>query len=652
MIYRPTPVAIPHLTRVAGTLLGLIMLLVIRPYAGINQDSILYLGQAMLQRWPEIFAADLFFSHGSQGDYTLFPRLVAWTFGWTSTPKVFLWGGLAGLLLFAAAGWYCLRALLPERQRYWAWLGVLCLPTMYGMAGMFGYHEPFFTPRPVAEALCLLCIGLLARERWLPAIACLALATLFHPLQAIAAALIAWPWVVMRDRRWLHAAWSIIPLMALAIAGVSPFDGLFRTIDAAWLQDLRELTGQLFLTEWGQQGFMTLAFDALLLAYASCMLRDPFRTWSRAALVGLTLGIGANLILVDWLHLALPAGLQLWRVQWLAHWFAMAGFATLLYRDFHQQAAARALLLAMTGLLVWVIGGWTWLPFAVLYAAWPRLFAQGRQSRLVPLLAGLFALGLVGLLVNHAASEWMFFKVAHYRLDLYPLDRRMLAFPLLALGLPLLGTLAWRRAAPRLRGWLVVCVLCPLVALAAFRWDARPPLILAVEQNASQSDVFGLTLPQGAQVYWDTDTLLGTWLVLHRASYFNRAQMAGIVFNRDTAVDVRQRIDRILPLIRESLGCEDRSRSWQVRQDCRISDASLRRACAPGVPRGPDYLILPYAQRQPVLGTWTIADPATGQPAATYRLHSCKDVVKALGPEPGLSKGEQPMPIPGGAAGR
>jgi len=642
----------PHLTRFAGALLGVAFLLLTHRYAGINQDSILYLGQAMLQRWPEIFGDDLFFSHGSQGDYTLFPRLVAWTFGWASTPMVFLWGGLAGLLLFAAAGWYCLRALLPEQQRYWAWLGVLCLPTMYGMAGMFGYHEPFFTPRPVAEALCLLCIGLLARNRLIPAIACLALAALFHPLQAIAATLIAWPWLAMRDRRWLHAAWLAVPLTLLAIAGVSPFDGLFRTIDPTWLKSLRELTGQLFLSEWARESFTTLLFDALLLTYVWRTLHGPLPEWSGAALLGLTLGISANLILVDWLHLALPAGLQPWRVQWLAHWFAMAGFATLLYRDFHQQAAARALLLAMTGLLVWVIGGWTWLPFAVLYAAWPRLFAQGRHSRLVPLLAGLFALGLVGLLFNHAASEWMFFKVAHYRLDLYPLDRRMLAFPLLALGLPLLGTLAWRRAAPRLRGWLVACILCPLVALAAFRWDARPPLILAVEQNAFRSDVFGLSLPRDAQVYWDTDTLLGSWLVLHRASYFNRAQMAGIVFNRDTAVDVRQRIDRMLPLIRESLGCEDRSRSWQARQDCRISDASLRRACAPGQQRGPDYLILPYAQRQPVLGTWTIADPATGQPAATYRLHSCKDVMQALRPQPARREREQPMPIPGGAAGR
>ena len=32
---------------------------------------------------------------------------------------------------------------------------------------------------------------------------------------------------------------------------------------------------------------------------------------------------------VDWLHLELPTGLQLWRVHWLAHWMSMAALATL-----------------------------------------------------------------------------------------------------------------------------------------------------------------------------------------------------------------------------------------------------------------------------------------------------------------------------------
>ena len=43
-------------------------------------------------------------------------------------------------------------ALLPEGERYWAWLGVLVLPSFYGRAIIFSYAEPFLTPRPAIGA--------------------------------------------------------------------------------------------------------------------------------------------------------------------------------------------------------------------------------------------------------------------------------------------------------------------------------------------------------------------------------------------------------------------------------------------------------------------------------------------------------------------
>lgn len=51
---------------------------------------------------------------------------------------------------------------------------------------MFSYGEAFFTPRLFAESLCILCIGRLARGRWLSAAAYLLRAGLLHPLQAFA----------------------------------------------------------------------------------------------------------------------------------------------------------------------------------------------------------------------------------------------------------------------------------------------------------------------------------------------------------------------------------------------------------------------------------------------------------------------------------
>src|SRR5690606_21963209 len=149
------------------------------------------LGQGMLLRWPEIFGNDLAFVHGAgQERYTIFPLLIAKALGVAPPGRVFAVGALVAILAFAAACWVCVRAIVPEGQRYWAWLGVIVLPSGYGMTNTFAYGEQFLTPRPIAEAICLLAIGLMAHRRAWLSFGCLAIAYLFHPLQAIAATLV------------------------------------------------------------------------------------------------------------------------------------------------------------------------------------------------------------------------------------------------------------------------------------------------------------------------------------------------------------------------------------------------------------------------------------------------------------------------------
>jgi hypothetical protein len=621
----PPKTDIPALTSIAGALLGLAVILLLRRYAGITHDSILYLGQGLLHRWPDIFGKDLFFAHGNQGQYSMLPQMLGLVLHWLQPPAVFLWFTLAWLLLFASASLYSLSGLLPPGQRYLAWLGVLCLPTMYGMTLMFSYNEAFLTPRPIAETFGLLAIGLLARKRRLHAVACIMLAGLFHPLQAIAVVLIVWPWLVLQDRRWLHAAWLSLPIILMALIGLEPFAGLLQQTDQAWLATLRQYTPQLFLSQWHATDFNVLGFDLLALAYAWRILRGPFGTWCLAALAGLVLGFGASLLLVDVLHLELPTALQLWRVHWLAHWFAMAALALAFSRHIGAGDTARALLLALICLLAWYLPGYAWIPLGVVYAAWPRIFAHS-NARMASLLGGLFGLGVLGVFAYYIASELLPFRMAHYRLDLYAFDRRLLVFPLIAFGLPLLGVHAWNHASRKGRWLLVACVLCPLVALGAARWDARSPVIRAFERNAQHTDIFGIHLPADAQVYWNPYPLLGSWLVLQRASYFSVEQLAGQVFNRKTAADGLERFKRMEPLIADDLACQDHSVAYEERQHCRVSDGAIRTACAAGPGLRPDYLVLPYRQHQPAVGFWTILDPVEREPAMTLWLYRCTDV--------------------------
>src|SRR5690606_21120200 len=74
---RAAPAPSRALDLVAGSLLGVALLLLLKRYAGINHDAVLYLGQGLVRRWPEIFGHDLTFVHGGgQERYTVFPWLI------------------------------------------------------------------------------------------------------------------------------------------------------------------------------------------------------------------------------------------------------------------------------------------------------------------------------------------------------------------------------------------------------------------------------------------------------------------------------------------------------------------------------------------------------------------------------------------------
>lgn len=615
----------------AATAIGIGMLLLIRRYPGINHDSGLYLGQALHRLYPDIFQHDLFFAYGSQDSYTLLPELVARLHAWASLPAIFLAGSLLGLLAFAAGAWFWLGRWLPRPGAYWAWLAVLCLPSAYGTVRVFSYAEPFLTSRPWAEALCLFAFGWLVRNRIALAGLCLLLAAALHPLQAIAAALVGWLWLVLQDRRWLHLAWLGLPILLLGFTGIRPFDGLYRVIDPAWRQDLSDFTPQLYLLLRTPQDWAALGFEVAMLSLAIVRwqaeprIADGFRT----GLLAIAIGLAASLVLADWLQLALPTALQLWRVQWVGHVLANAAIGGLLYRDLSARLWERASILALGVVMAGSGFLWSWIPILAVYAAWPRLslrISHGFRRAL-----GILAwLGLLGLLAAYIAEEWLPFRIARFQLEWYAFDRRLLAYPLLALGLPLFGLWLWQRTSTQLARLLLAGAALLLLAAGLWRWDARSPVARALEANASDPALFGTALPRHAQVFWAPPLYPGVWITLTRVDYFSPWQLAGSVFNRGTPREGRLRMERMRPVIEEDMYCQDRSVPAEERAHCRISEATLRHACAPGIPAPPDFLILPYRQAQAPLGHWQVTDPATGDTAVEFWLYACRAIMADL----------------------
>ena len=612
------------MSNVAGALLGIASILLLHRYYGIYHDAILYMGQGLAQLRPDVMFNDPFFLHGGQDRYSVLPWLLGKLSLFVAPPYIFLFGTFASLLLFAFASWHALSALLPPRQRYWAWLGVLLLPAVYGATRIFSYNENFLTARPFAEALCLLAIGRFARKRWLSGVACLLLAGLLHPLQTLPACLTVWIWASWRDRRWLHGLWVSVPVLGLAFAHIEPFDGLLRSFDFEWFSATKTST-HLFITTWEYVDYTILIFDAVLLAIGSRVLSEQMRQWCIAGTVALFMGVGASLLLVDGMHLVLPTGLQLWRVHWLAHWLSIATLAAVLLMHLQKRDIGRAIILTLAAHLAW--GG---VPSGMaltmmLYFIWPRVVAPPRE-RLQPLLTGILGLGLLLLFARHASSEWSGFSAAGRQLATYPLDTRLLKFPAVALGLPVLGLWAWDRSGRRGRVLLGV-VLLLLSLLAIVRWDARLPHARALEAAAHQPAVFGTQLPMKAQIMWEPESLIGTWLILERASYYSKSQTAGQLFNRDTFLDLQARASKVRPLLAESERCQQLIAYGMT---CTISPSTLRKVCSEGNIAPPDYLVLPFPQAEIPAGTWTPQNPEDGASGVTLRLFSCKDLLTSI----------------------
>lgn len=634
---------VPHtrMTFLAGGLLGLSLLFMIQAYFGIDHDSVLYLGEALRLRMPDILDQDLFFKHGSQGRYTLFPHLVAALIPFTDVSALFLWGTVAGMTFFAAASWFALRILLPAGERFLPWLALLTLPTAYGAYRIFGYAEPFFTPRLYAEPLCLLALAFLTRHRLKAAAACLLLAGLLHPLQALGASVILWVWLVLGDRRWLHALWLLPVPVLLGAAGIAPFDGLLHRLDPDTNTLAYNFSRHLFVGGWRAEDFQTLAFDLLLLLSAARTGQLPLRRWAQAGAIGMVLALGTSYLLADVLRLSLPAGLQLWRAHWLAHWLAMALVGVLVQRDIAARSLPRLLVLALAVTLAYGQPGWYWIPLGALYLLWPTL-----QPRLRPAVQTLLAVGC-GLAIavfffDYIGNVHAEFVKAHRQLVQVPFDRAFFTFPALTLTLAIAASLAWQRSARIGRG-LLVLLLLPFSIYAGLRWDARPPLYRALEAHPFRPDLFGVALPTHAQIYWGRASSVGNWLVINRPDYYSPQQLSGAIFSPGLASDAQARIARLRPLFKGIETCIDPRLDTDSRRRCRLPEAALRRACAldtsPAPP--PDYLVLPYPQQAPVLGTWSVTDPTADIPVLTFRLYACRDI-RAAAPTnrasaPGLS---------------
>lgn len=528
------------------------------PYQGLWEDGIFYAVQALAHLHPEAYRGDLFFLYGSQDNFTLFSPIYA------AFIRLFgLDGAMLVLLLAGHALWIGAAMLLASRllRGFPFWLGLVLVVAMSRAYSTISleYAEPYLTPRLIAEGLTLLSIALLLKGKKLFSLAALVAAFTMHPLMALAgAAFVGLYHACDRSKEALGiGALASAAVLLLAWSGVSPFDRLFSVMDAEWLQLAMARAPLVFWDEWRYEEWG----NRTLLAFSLLAAAGAANGWQRRVFL-LPLAIGAAALLLFWLgtsvfHNVLLIQLQTWRWLWLTQLFSYFAAAWLVGEFWQQDRASRLLLLGF--LTAWLtlasIGG----PLAVLVCGLFIWHARRRKAVVIPdRLAN-----LLYLLPVLAAAWWL------ANIWLEATSSTLMKTP----GSPPLEfALVWTMLFLRTGGG----VIAVLIFLAVWRYgaDRRKPVHLATvagvvfllmlslalwdRQNVQQRSYaqqalrdpipsFSRVIPAGAVVYWE-DNVQMTWFGLGRASYASLGQTVGLIFNRQTAIEGKRRVDHLVAL--------------------------------------------------------------------------------------------------------
>ncbi len=616
--------------KLAGTLAAILLLIYLRPYYGIRHDSILYLGQSLLRLDPANFQNDLFFAFGSQADFTLLPTLIAWILQRTDAAHTFLWLTVIGLFFFLGASIFLLHRLFPPKFAYWGLLALLIFPPNYGGFGVFSYAESFFTARSLAEPLALVALASYVSGAYVWTVLWIVLAAMMHPLQIAPVITVVWCDLVRRDRRWLHALWLPSLLLAGGFFGVPHSEKWMLRFDPEWFEWISEPTRHVFITQWDWVNWSQLALDVFLVLLLQKQAEVRLQLLAKALLAATVLSLTASVVLADLWHNVLATGLQLWRVQWLLHWLAVAASPFLLLRqyqlggrgDMRLWLLGAAIALGMPSPAMSAAAVW---PLVLLYHFWPKL-APRVSDRFKRLLFGALLVALVIVLFKGGLNLSIRYSQNSDTREILRPEYLILSFPIITALLMVFGIYFYSQQ-PRWRNIVCIGLLLALVH-AATEWDRRNTMTRYIEAAQADTPTFGVALETGAAVLW-SDELLAPWLTLHRPSYYNGHQNAGILFNRDTAKEAMHRKKTLSIFMFQMEICNMLNGSSVVEATCTLDASEIARTCQ-AAGKDLSYIVLNDRIPKKYAGTWSIiSNHSKSSPIITYHLYRCKDFAAA-----------------------
>jgi hypothetical protein len=550
------------------TLFALLLALnaIARPYSNCAHDARLYSLQVLNQVEHGAFADDVFLRYGSQDKFSVFSAAVAplaAAFGVRAAffglylvfNTIFLWG----LFRF-------IRALFPDSTISTAALIFLVSGDLfYGGHGIFTVHEQFFTPRLVATGLVLHALVGVLDHRFLGAFVLLAVALVMHPLMALGGVLI---WAGCLAHLWLPTRWFYGCLIGAALLGVTLLTivpvgiKLFGYMDDDWHEVIRRAVLYNYPDSWSWLDWANqlLAF-VVAIAGVVWLFRgdlDRQRFLYVATIVGI-IGLSAT-ALASWSPYALLFQGQPYRVVWILKVLQIPLAFMVLSRCCQSESlVARLVALGLAAFFLTVHYNFNELvifaavfPLAAFY--WRKMEDPVRPDWLwLACMTTLFvgALGWAvyrwGFVLTNLETVLTFFDKAE----------------LMRVLLQMIPAGIWLAAVFFAVRWLhdnasALRARCVCLAIGL----AVPGFFFAIDESSAARSEFtrygddiafvrqaidkqGCHHAGPPSIYCSLGHAEYVWLDLHGTSYYDIVQTAGVMFQRQTAVELKRRIQLV-----------------------------------------------------------------------------------------------------------
>jgi len=532
-----------------------------RPYANLAHDARLYSVQ-VLNQIEQGYGDDLFLRYGSQDQYSLFSRCVAplaSAFGIEVTFFV-LYLLSNGLLILALQR--LVTKLIPDSAlATLALLFMMVTPLPFGGFNIFMVQEQFLTPRILANAFVLFGLERILARSFFTSLMLMLGAAVMHPLMA-QGGLAIWFVVVAWDRlprAFFYGLGMAGAALAAVILLYEPLGLLlFGSMDAEWRAIVRAASAYNFPGEWQSRDWFGAASSVLVALGSAWALRredcDKTRFLAIAAFVSVAGLLGTAIASTSPYALLFQA--QPYRIMWiLAALQAPLGF-WLACRLWRQKSPSFRLIAALLFAPIWFSGAQTLeICFPLLFL--PILIVRFRGLDSKPRRADWAATSLVVSLILGCVG-WSLYKNGVILANIEDLRDLLDPLEIARLFVDNLGSMVWI---------LLIAVVAQFLVVGRSPLRVAGALALALAVQTTYFVVPDLRVYQDHATLYAADLrkmagflensrptqrsrptiycALGridyVWVDLRAKSYFDRAQIVGCLFNRETAEEGRRR---------------------------------------------------------------------------------------------------------------